>query len=90
MEKSKYKDEFFPIGASVIEAGIKLEEQLTDLLKVQIKALRSKTTGKDFDIDFIEKTNAYTKTIIMALMMADEQIRRGLELCEKSKQQKES
>lgn len=45
------------------------------------RSLKSASNKDNFDYANIEKINSFTKTILMALMMADEQINKGIELC---------
>lgn len=77
--------ELFTMGSKVVDAGVNLENHLVELLKVQVKTLKSLTAqGKNLDLTSVDKVNSFNKTIILALMLADDQIKRGIEICENS------
>jgi phage terminase Nu1 subunit (DNA packaging protein) len=70
------------IGRRIIEAGIKLDEGLADLLKFQVRTLKELVKSGS-PIDEIQKANALLRDIIIALSLTEEKIRSGILLCEK-------
>lgn len=73
--------EQYLIGIKIIEAGIKLDEGLADLLKFQVKSLK-RLVKDESPIDEIQKANVLLRNIIIALNMTEEKIRSGISLCE--------
>lgn len=71
----------FELGLKICDSGIKLQNQLVDMLKIMNKSLKSVSSKGHFDQASIDKVNGFTKTILMALMLADEQLNKGIELC---------
>lgn len=70
------------MGKKIIEAGIKLDEGIADLLKFQVRALKELVKNES-PIDEIHKANILLRDIILALNITEEKIRSGILLCEK-------
>lgn len=72
----------YSIGKKMIEAAISLDESLVEILKIEIKRLKQLSKDKDVStFTELQKTNNLIKNIIMSLMLTDEKIKTGINLC---------
>jgi hypothetical protein len=67
------------IGRRMIEAALKMEDNLAELLAVQIMHIKQ-LAAKDLNQEIVN-TNNLLRNIIFSLMLTEERIARGLELC---------
>ena len=68
------------IGRRMIEAALKMEDNLAELLSVQIMHIKQ-LAAKDLNQEIVNANNLL-RNIIFSLMLTEERIARGLELCE--------
>lgn len=68
------------VGEKLIKAAISLDESLVEILKVEVKRLKQ-LTKNDINLEELKKTNKLIKNIILALMITDEKVRTGINLC---------
>jgi hypothetical protein len=67
------------IGRRMIEAALKMEDNLAELLSVQIMHIKQ-LAAKDLNQEIVNANNLL-RNIIFSLMLTEERIARGLELC---------
>jgi len=63
----------------MLKAAVDIDESLVKILKSQIKRLGQMAKGKT-DVEELQKINALIKNIIIALCLAEEKIKTGMEL----------
>ncbi|SET70425.1 hypothetical protein SAMN05660297_03211 [Natronincola peptidivorans] len=73
------------LGKAMIETALLVDENLASLLKVEAQKIR-KLLKSDVSLEELETTNTLIKNIIMAMMLTDEKMRYGLELCKINKE----
>lgn len=64
----------------MLETAIHLDESLAEILKVEVLRLKKLVKTNDAPQE-IQRTNHLIKNVIMALLLTDEKIRTGMELC---------
>lgn len=74
-----YSDQY-RTGRKLIESAIKLDESLAELLKVEVSKMK-KLNRYNESVDEIARANTLLKNVIMAMMITDEKIRNGINLC---------
>jgi hypothetical protein len=67
------------LGQRMIEAALKMEDNLAELLSVQIMHMKQ-LASKELDQE-IANSNDMLRNIIFSLILTEERIARGLELC---------
>jgi hypothetical protein len=67
------------LGRRMIDAALKMEDNLAELLSVQIMHIKQ-LAAKDLNQE-IANANNLLRNIIFSLMLTEERITRGLELC---------
>lgn len=67
------------LGRRMIDAALKMEDNLAELLSVQIMHIKQ-LAAKDLNQE-IANANNLLRNIIFSLMLTEERIARGLELC---------
>lgn len=68
------------IGKKMLETAILLDESLVEILKVEVLRLKKSVKNND-TVQEMKKTNSLMRNIIMALLLTDEKIKTGMELC---------
>jgi len=67
------------VALKMLKAAVDIDESLVKILKSQIKRLGQMAKGKT-DVEELQKINALIKNIIIALCLAEEKIKTGMEL----------
>lgn len=78
--------DMYEIGKKLIESAILIDDSLAELLKEQIKLIKKRLKSNE-DIDELQKYSNLIKNIIIALILSDEKIKTGIELCMNDKNQ---
>gem|GEM_PF-2651875 len=73
------KNDIRIIALKMLKAAVDIDESLVKILKSQIKRLGQMAKGKT-DVEELQKINALIKNIIIALCLAEEKIKTGMEL----------
>lgn len=70
----------YEIGKKLIETAVNLDAALIEILKVEIKLIK-KLLNQGTPTEDLQRANNLMKNVIMVLMLADDQIKTGMELC---------
>jgi len=73
------KNDIRMVALKMLKAAVDIDESLVKILKSQIKRLGQMAKGKT-DVEELQKINALIKNIIIALCLAEEKIKTGMEL----------
>lgn len=72
------------IGKKMVETAVNLDEALVEILRVEVKRLKQLAKNNNAPEE-MQKTSILIKNIIMALIITDEKIKTGIDLCFGSK-----
>jgi hypothetical protein len=76
------------IGRRLINTAVNLDESLEEILRMEVKRLKQ-STKNDSDLEELRKTSHIIKNILIALMITDEKLRTGIELCSRMDETKQ-